>query len=50
MTDERTVEQIVALWGNPQNHADGTVYRVRKEWRGLADLLDKLVDDGEDRR
>jgi hypothetical protein len=43
-----TVEQIVALWGNPQNHADGTVYRVRREWRGLAALLDELVDTEEE--
>jgi cell division protein FtsB len=39
------VDQVVALWGNPANHADGTVYRVRKEWRGLAALLDALVDE-----
>jgi hypothetical protein len=39
------LEEIVALWGNPANHAAGTAYRVRKEWRDLAVLLDALVDE-----
>jgi hypothetical protein len=42
---DTTVEQLIDLWGNPLKHADGVVYRVRREWRVLAELLDQLVDE-----